>query len=87
LEYVRRFAPFIDKTPSCCSGIRGCEIYKWIIDHIDYDIRDDKSKFRYAIIDDEGDMLLWQKDDFFQTSFETGITPEVVDRVIKHLNG
>jgi hypothetical protein len=87
LDYVRGFAPFIDITPTCCSGIRGCEIYKWTVDNIDYDIRDDRSKFRYAIIDDDSDMLLWQKDHFFKTSFDTGITPEIADRVISHLNG
>ncbi|WP_315763662.1 hypothetical protein [Bradyrhizobium sp. SZCCHNS2005] len=32
-------------------------------------------------------MLLWQKDDFFHTSFEGGgITDELADSVIAHLN-
>lgn len=40
------------------------------------------------ILDDDGDMLLWQKDDFFQTSFTGGgLTGEVAERVIAHLNG
>lgn len=74
---------FIDITPTCCTGIRGAEIYHWITRNIPYEDRD---TFRYAILDDEGDMLLWQKDSFFQTSFETGITEEIANAVIKHLN-
>ena len=29
----------------------------------------------YAIIDDDSDMLLWQKDNFFQTDSYSGLTP------------
>lgn len=75
-----------DITPRCCTGIRGVEIYKWIIEHIPYDDRKDKEKFRYAILDDDSDMLLWQKDDFFQTSFKIGITEEISKNIINHLN-
>jgi len=82
-DEVRKAVPFIDVTPSCGCGIRGAEIYKWITENIPYDWRDN---LKYAIIDDDSDMLLWQKDNFFQTSFKTGITEDVVDRVIKHFN-
>ena len=75
--------PILDKTPKCCAGIRGVEIYQWINKNIDYDKRDD---LKYAILDDDSDMLLWQKDSFFQTTFDKGITKEIVQKVIKHLN-
>lgn len=74
----KELLPFIDITGNCCSGIRGVEIYNWLKEH--------KEVERYAILDDEGDMLLWQKDNFFQTSFETGITEEIAKAVIEHLN-
>ena len=75
--------PFIDYTPSCCTGIRGAEIYAWMSRNIPHDI---KESVKYAILDDESDMLLWQKDNFFQTTFDTGLTEEVAQKVITHLN-
>lgn len=75
-----------DVTGRCCSGIRGVEILEWIRKNIPYDERDDREKFRYAILDDDSDMLLWQKDHFFQTSFKIGITEEISKEVIEHLN-
>lgn len=74
-----------DITGRCCSGIRGAEIYNWINKNIPYEERNDPEKFRYAILDDEGDMLLWQKDHFFQTSWKTGITEEIAAAVTAHL--
>lgn len=73
---------FIDVTPQCSSGIRGAEIMMWIRKNIPgyYD----EGVLQYAIIDDDSDMLLWQKDNFFQTSNDHGLTDEIVDRVIKH---
>lgn len=86
-EVQKRVVPLIGKTESCCTGIRGVEIYRWIRDNIPYDDRDDPSKFRYAILDDDSDMLLWQKDHFFQTSFMAGgLTEEIAKRVTAHLN-
>lgn len=40
----------------------------------------------YAILDDDGDMLFKQKPNFFQTSFLTGLTREIAEKVIVHLN-
>lgn len=72
-----------DITGSCCAGIRGVEIYQWINKNIPFEERDE---LRYAILDDDSDMLLWQKDHFFQTTWEKGLTPEIADAIIKHLN-
>lgn len=84
-EINDRVVKLYDTTKSCCTGIRGAEIYEWIVRHIPYDERGE-NHLRYAILDDESDMLLWQKDHFFQTSFDTGITDEMAERVIEHLN-
>lgn len=79
----KHVVPILDKTGSCCTGIRGAEIYRWISDNVPWD---ERKEMRYAILDDEGDMLLWQKDNFFKTSFEHGLTDEVAAAVIAHLN-
>lgn len=78
----------IGDTGRCCSGIRGVEINNWINKNIPHQERD-SGEFRYAILDDDSDMLLWQKEDFFKTSFTLspgGLTDEVASRVIAHLN-
>lgn len=77
----------LDKTGSCCSGIRGVEIYNWISKNIPWEERNDREKFCYAILDDDGDMLLWQKDNFFQTDNKVGITEEIAARITEHLLG
>lgn len=82
-EIRKSVVDFIDVTPSCCAGIRGVEIYKWIQKNIPYDERD---QLKYAILDDDGDMLIWQKDHFFQTSWKTGLTEEIAKKVTEHLN-
>ena len=77
-EVKKAVVDFIDYTGDCCSGIRGVEIYNWLKKHPEVT--------KYAILDDEGDMLLWQKDNFFQTSWNTGITEDIAKAVTKHLS-
>lgn len=85
-EVKKRVVAIHDITGSCCSGIRGVEIYNWINKHFTWEQQQAKD-FRYAILDDESDMLLWQKDNFFQTSFlNGGLTEEIANKVIAHLN-
>lgn len=80
-----RVVPVHDTTGSCCAGIRGVEIYTWIKKNIPYKMRD--TSFKYAILDDDSDMLLWQKDHFFKTSWtDGGLTYEIARKVIAHLN-
>lgn len=55
---------------------RGCEIQKFIVD---------KDVKQYAIIDDENDMLLSQKDNFFQTESKVGLTADIAYKIINHL--
>lgn len=82
-----KFGKFLDKTGSCCSGVRGAEIYNWINKNIPYEERQEGGSFRYAILDDDSDMLIWQQPHFFHTSFKTGLTPEIAEAVTAHLNG
>lgn len=84
-EIEKRIVPIYSKTESCCTGIRGAEIYQWIQKNVPYEERKDGGEFRYAILDDDSDMLLWQKDHFFKTSWKTGLTDEIAIAVIKHL--
>lgn len=60
--------------------VRGNSIKKWLYDNcrdIDY---------QYAILDDDGDMLLEQKDHFVQTNCEFGVTDEDIDKINNILN-
>lgn len=66
---------------------RGVEIKAWM----DLFLRKTPSgwidyKGKYAIIDDDSDMLLEQKDSFFNTKSIVGLTKEIGDRIINHLN-
>lgn len=55
---------------------RGLEIQEWLDRHPDVT--------QYAILDDNSDMLPHQW--LFQTTWEKGITTEIADAVIAHLN-
>lgn len=57
---------------------RGIEIADWLNE------RDDVE--RYAILDDDDDMLKEQLPNFFKTSFKTGLTDDIANAVIEHLN-
>lgn len=72
----------LDKTGHCACGIRGVEIHEWLKANVDkyfecnyYDF------YRYAIIDDDSDMLLWQQNHFFQTDAYSGLTPDICYRI------
>ena len=77
-------SPVIGITDRGCSNcVRGNEIYRWLQDNVE-NYLDFKS---YVIIDDDGDMLLSQKDNFVQTASETGgLTSEKADAAITILN-
>lgn len=67
-----------DVTPGLGFGtIRGDEIRAWLDSHPEVE--------KYAILDDNSDMRPEQFNNFFQTSWKTGITEEVVQEVIDHL--
>lgn len=58
---------------------RGHEIQAWLDAHPEVE--------KYAILDDDSDMLDSQKPNFFQTTFKEGLTPEIAKAVTEHLNG
>lgn len=72
-----RVVRLLDKTPYL-PGIRGDEIQAWLDLHPEVD--------KYAILDDDMDMLVGQAPNFFKTTFKEGLTDEIAEAVIKHLN-
>lgn len=42
--------------------------------------------YQYAILDDDSDMLLEQKDHFVQTNFVTGVTDDDIEKIKNILN-
>lgn len=84
-EIFDKVVKFIDITPVCCTRIRGAEIHSWLSNNVKGFNSTYKGDFKIAILDDDSDMLMWQKDHFFQTSFEEGLTPEIAEKVIEHL--
>ena len=55
--------------------VRGNSIKKWLHDNMGL------ADYQYAILDDDGDMLLEQKDHFVKTDFFTGLTDQDVENV------
>lgn len=70
-----RVVELLDKT-KYLSGTRGDEIQEWLDRH---------EVEKYAILDDDSDMLPSQLDNFFKTTFEDGLTDEIAEKVIEHL--
>lgn len=81
----KRVVKMFDRTPF--SGelkeipqpyMRGYEIEDWLNRHPEVE--------RYAILDDDSDMLESQKPNFFKTDWQTGLTEEIANAVTIHLN-
>lgn len=83
-EVKRYCCEFNDYTGECDCRIRGAEIYVWIRENVPRYYED--GVLRFAILDDDSDMLMWQKDQFFRTDTENGLTDEIADAVIQYLN-
>ncbi|MDD5061654.1 MAG: HAD domain-containing protein [Candidatus Marinimicrobia bacterium] len=75
--FRRKVYPFIDITDHRNYATRGDEIASWLLANPDVT--------RYAILDDDADMLPEQLPSFFQTTFAEGLTEEIAERVIKYL--
>lgn len=58
------------------NGIRGKEVKKWLEEH--------PETTKYAILDDDSDFYSSQP--LFKTSFKTGLTEKIADKIIKYLN-
>lgn len=82
-EVERQVMPIFDITPrhpkigGAETMERGYEIKAWLDEHPEVN--------RYAILDDDSDMLEEQLPHFFKTTWEKGITEEIAEKVIKHL--
>lgn len=69
---------FVDITPDLKGKDRGYEIEAWLEQNQDV--------AKYAILDDDADMLAYQAPHFFKTTFAEGLTPEIAKAVTEHLN-
>lgn len=69
----------IDRTPVFRSGPRGNEIKHWLDNHPEVE--------KYAILDDDSDMLEEQRPNFFNTNGLHGFMWEDCERVLKHFGG
>lgn len=67
----------IDTTPHLRHEgcVRGNEIYQWIQKGESFTGCAGHEFNTYVIIDDDSDMLLWQREHFFQTDNYSGLTP------------
>lgn len=87
--YQRGFkGDIIDVTPTLRGNglVRGNEIYKWICDNTDLLGYHPHQYKTYVIFDDDSDMLLNQKDNFFQTDTYSGLTFNTTHRAKRFLN-
>lgn len=86
-EVRKQVCKFFDVTPSISNPEliepgtvsyvkRGYQIQAWLRKHPEVK--------RYAILDDDSDMLDEQMPNFFKTSWAVGITEEIADKVIAH---
>lgn len=64
---------------------RGNEIYKWIKDNEDLLGCSYYEFDKYVILDDDSDMLLWQKNNFICVDGYCGLTPEIIFKAEKIL--
>lgn len=64
--------------------VRGDEINEWMV--LNW-TREEWHTAKYAILDDDSDMLEHQLPHFFQTDGDYGLTDTIAYRVIYHLNG
>jgi len=72
----------IDKTGHCIDRIRGVEIYNWLSKNtMKWFGVHSHDFYRYAIIDDDSDMLLWQQHHFFHTDNYSGLTPNTCYKI------
>lgn len=67
---------FVGVTGNYGGEPRGYEVEQWVTSHPEVEC--------YAILDDDSDFLKHQP--LFKTTFELGLTQEIAEDVIKHLN-
>lgn len=75
-EVEAQVVKLLGVTPDSAEGFRGDEVKAWLAEHPEVT--------RYAILDDDGDF--YPDQNLFQTTWKTGITEEIADKVIHFLN-
>lgn len=70
----------LDRTPRIPKEIRGVEINEWIRNWKSPDIE------KYAILDDDSDMMPGQMRNFFKCDYRYGLTDKIMRKVIKHFS-
>lgn len=79
-QVEEQVVPILGVTPilDIYGKVRGDEIKAWLDSHPEVE--------RYAILDDYDDMLPEQLPNLFRTTWQTGITPEIVQKVCDHFS-
>lgn len=65
-------------------ALRGNEIYVWMNSNLKHDERD---SFQYVILDDDSDMLYWQRNHFLLCDRECGLSADIAYKAIRILQG
>lgn len=80
--------PTLQFHPDCnyhYSVPRGCEIKAWLEGHKSL-LGDKLSEANYVIIDDDSDMLYWQRDKFIHVDRAHGLLPSDCEKIIQIYN-
>ena len=78
----------IDITPrgcACCQ--RGNEILAWLKKNEEVIGKPYREYNSYLILDDDSDMLYWQRNNFMWVDGHVGLTPTITYKAIRLLNG
>lgn len=88
LNYHGFTGEIIDFTPVLRNDecLRGNEILKWVKDNKELIGSEYHNYYNYVILDDDSDMLYWQKDNFILVDSFIGITPQTVFKAKQILN-
>jgi hypothetical protein len=77
----------IGVTPHCGHDcVRGNEILKWVKDNKELLKKDYYDFDSYVILDDDSDMLYWQRENFLLVDGYVGLTPNVCYKAVHILN-
>jgi CO dehydrogenase/acetyl-CoA synthase gamma subunit (corrinoid Fe-S protein) len=74
----KKVVKLYDVTPDGDTYYRGDEIQEWLDKHPEVT--------RYAVLDDDADWTHDQEPNWFITTWEEGLTDEIMEKVIAHLN-
>jgi len=89
LQYILENKGFegriVSTTPErgCSSCLRGNEILNWIKENDHFTNCKSHREFRsYVILDDDSDMLYWQKDNFVKVNSSRGLSDDDVEKAV-----